>query len=113
MYKYADFDAMMAEVRREEITLKVFGREYSFPAAIPAYIPLELSKYNAEDAVPHAVLLSAARVMFGEALDDWAQHPEFTLDELSLLLKTAFELIAPPIIEGAITEDDVQGAKKK
>lgn len=109
--KFKDFDAQFAEMRQEQITIQVYGKEYGFPAVIPAYLPLEMAKYEGV-GVPPKVMLGAARVLFGEqALAEWSSHADFDIEKLSLLLRSAFDMINGTD-EGdpePMTEDDVPG----
>lgn len=112
--RYYDFDRQFAEMKRETYTMKVFGKEYTFPAVIPADIPLMMARYGDEKNIPVREILNAARRMFGTALDEWRQHPEFGVDNLGDLLRAAFEIIngtdEPETEE--ITEDDAGGETK-
>lgn len=112
--RFKDFDAQFAEMRKEEITIRVYGKEYSFPAAIPAYLPLEMAKYEGE-GIPAKILLGAARVIFGEeALKEWSSHADFDMDKLGLLMRTAFDMINGKDGEEPepVTEDDAPGGNK-
>lgn len=92
--RFRDFDAQFAEMRHETITIKVYGKEYEFPAVIPAYVPLEMAKYEGGQGAPNRVMLNAARVMFGdEALSEWSSHRDFDMQKLGLIIKQAFEMI--------------------
>lgn len=115
--KFKNFDKQFSQMRRDTITLRIFDKDYVFPAVIPALIPLEMARYEGEDNVPASVMLRAARVMYGdEALSDWSHHASFDTEMLGEVIKTTFEMIngqddgdAP---EG-LTEDDVGTSPKK
>lgn len=116
MSKYRDFDAMFSEIKRETLTIKVFGKEYTFPATIPAAIPLELAKYDSDREIPGKTIIRFLTVMFSQpVLDEWTAHREMTVDMLGEILKTVMAMIngndEPEIEE--VTEDDGGSAPKK
>lgn len=111
--KFKDFDRQFAQMRRDTITLRLFGKDYVFPAVIPAFIPLEMARYEDESEVPPKVMLRAARVMFGDdVLAEWSGHAEFSVNMLGQVIKVAFEMINGTD-EGdepeGVTEDDGEG----
>ncbi len=92
--RFYDFDRQFSEMKRETITLRVFGEDYTIPASVPAIIPLELSRYEAEDGVPTKVMFKIVRVLFGDAtLDRWTVNPNFSADMLGEIIKTTFAMI--------------------
>ena len=114
--RYRDFDAQFAEMRQEKITIRLYGKEYEFPAVIPAFIPLEMAKYSGAEGVPNGVMLRAARVMFGDAaLDEWSSHADFDVSKLTAVMKAAFEMVNGEDEDEPepVTEDDVSAEKGK
>lgn len=115
--KYFDFDRQFSEMKRETITLHLFGKDYTIPASIPAVIPLELSRYDDDAGVPTKAMFKIVRALFGDqALGEWTAHPEFSANMLGEVVKTTFKLISgedPEPEPEEITEDDRGAAPKK
>lgn len=113
-----NFDAMIAEMNHETVSFTMFGKTYKILKRMPAVVPLELSLYDDEDGVPSRVIFKAARNIFGEKiLNELCQHPQFTVDVLSELVKWAFEAINGTVEDDEpveLTEDDaVAPAERK
>lgn len=110
--KFIDFDRQFAQMQHDTITIQLFGKQYTVPAIIPAVVPLELARYDDQKAVPTKVILRAARLIFGDALDEWATHPEFSSDMLGDVIKGVFKMINGDADGDAeeITEDDAGDA---
>lgn len=115
--KYLDFDRQFSEMKRETITVRLFGEDVTIPAQIPAIIPIELARYEAKSNVPMPVLIRAANMLFGEKITEWAQRPDFTADMLGEIIVRVFGAINGTD-EGdeepeALTEDDMATAKTR
>lgn len=113
---YHDFDAQFAEMKREHVTFKFFGKEYSIPATIPAILPLELSRYEEGEGVPPSLMFKVIRLMFGDdVLAEWCEHREFTIDMLGEIIKVVFGKIngTEESDDEGVTEDDVGEPVKK
>lgn len=94
MKKYKDFDRMFAEMQGETIPFIAFGEEYQIKKQIPAWIPLEMSSYDDDHAMPAKTVFRAARMIFGEKqLSKLCENPDFTMDKLEIMLRWAFEAI--------------------
>lgn len=106
-----NFDAMIAEMNHETVAFTMFGKTYEIEKRMPATIPLELARYEDEDNVPNSVIFRAAKNIFGDdTLRELCEHPQFTVDVLSELIKWAFDAINgggddPHELE-EMTEDD-------
>lgn len=113
--KFVDFDQMIAEMRRERITFRVFGEDVSFPAQVPALVVLQLMRIPDGEGVPPEVLMYAAGQIFGaEVLEKWTNRSDFSMDMLAELLKAALRLINGDVLDErlSVTEDDVENGRK-
>lgn len=114
---YHDFDAQFAEMNKETITFKFFGKEYTIPATIPAVLPLELSRYDDSEGVPPKLMFKVVRIMFGEdTLNEWCENRDFTIEKLGEIVRVVFLKINgeddATETEG-VTEDDGGGEQVK
>ena len=116
--RFHDFDKQFAEMKRETMAIKLFGREYSFTARIPAWLPLELSRQEEGEEVSNFIMFKAAREIFGDAtVKEWRKLPEFDTNMLTMVIQTVFQMINGTF-EGEdepaeISEDDMGAPAKK
>lgn len=117
-HKFHDFDKQFSEMKRETMTIKMFGREYSFIAKIPAWLPLELSRQEESEEVSNFIMFKAAREIFGEAtVKEWRKLPDFDANMLATVIQTVFQMINGTF-EGdeapsEVSEDDMGKPAKK
>lgn len=92
--RFHDFDKQFSEMKRETMTIKMFGREYTFAAKIPAWLPLELSRQEEGEEVSNFIMFKAAREIFGEAtVKEWRELPDFDTTMLTQVIQTVFQMI--------------------
>lgn len=113
---FRSFDSFISEMKHETASFEMFGKTYEFEKRMPALVPLELANYDAGAIAPKAVIVKAARMIFGDnTIDDLKENPAFTTEVLDELLKWAFEVIngiveAEPV---ELTEDDTATPERK
>ena len=116
--RFHDFDKQFSEMKRETMTIKMFGREYSFIAKIPAWLPLELSRQEEGEEVSNFIMFKAAREIFGdEAVKSFQKIPDFDTNMLATVIQTVFQMINGTF-EGEeesseVSEDDMGEPAKK
>lgn len=72
--RFKDFDEFWSERNVEPLKVKVFGKVYTLPGAIPASVVLALLRAQAEgvqELQPSAVLTLAESLFGKSVLDEW------------------------------------------
>lgn len=116
MVKFHDFDKQFSEMKHETMSIHMFGKDYSFEAKIPAWVPLELSRQEEGEEVSGLVMFKAARDIFGkETVAEWKKLPNFSMDMLSEVIKVVFQMINGTLEDEPqeVSEDDVGADPKK
>ncbi len=92
MTRTIDFDAFRQEQEAEPLVLKLGGKEYQLPSAIPAQLALEIIRIRAQYGPEHDIepqeLDKLGRALFGPDL--WATclgEGHVTIDELPALIQ--------------------------
>mgnify|MGYP003571249869 CR=1 FL=1 len=109
---------MFAEMNRETIPFKIFGKTYEIYKEIPASLVLELARHEQDEDLGTAFLLKAGRAIFGDAmLDEICSNPSFSASQLGTLIRWAFQEIngnGENAGDGEeITEDDTGAQQAK
>lgn len=102
--RYIDFDAFLAEKRRQQepVRVKLFGEEHNLPGSLPAVVPILAVRRAQEglDTVPDTDVLIIAEALFGrERLDQWMTR--LTTDELGELVMQVLALYGDELQERA------------
>lgn len=99
MAKVLEFDTFMQEVKGENLTVRVGGKDYSVPPKIPAIVPLmmaraeKLADQSSRNAAYSKMIFTAADALFGEKAMTEICESGMTVDMLSLLVQKTFALI--------------------
>jgi hypothetical protein len=93
--KVIDFDAFRAEQKAEPVSLKIGGRDYPLPSALPASMALDIirrTEDNASEEIEGAELLRMGEEIFGGKgeFDALLRENKVTLTELPELFKMVF-----------------------
>lgn len=93
-----DFDAFRAERAAEPLTLRLGGKDYTLPPALPAAIALDLIRMRKEKGdtaeVPPEEIERFARLILGEQGEEIIAA--VSIDELGKLLIRLLEVYSPP-----------------
>lgn len=102
MNKVLDFDQFLKEKNSETLTIRVFGKDYSFPAQMPAIVPVMLGRAAEEvDAAQETkITVGALDMLLGKENVDELCQKGMTVPEFRLLAKKIFGMI-----NGAEPED--------
>ncbi len=114
--RFRDFDDMLRETQYDTVTIRVYGKDYSIPARMPAIIPLLMARHEGDPIMTRKVSLFSAEKLFGDqTILEWTANPDFTLEHLDAILRETFVLIyGPPDAEPEEQiEDDVEKAADK
>lgn len=94
MSKHLDFSKLRSELRREPITIDIFGQVEELPPTVPAMVVLtmhDLIEQGPDAVVNERDVMTMAKALFGEErLMRWASKG-LTVEELGALLSWALE----------------------
>jgi len=114
--KIKDFDSFFNEAEGKPIKFKLFGKEESIPASLPAIILVKLNRANKKhknDDLPVDVLLDLSIELFGEKkVESWSRKG-LTSDQLAELIKWAMEQYNPGSAEAEAEVEDEAGESSK
>lgn len=92
--KTIDFDKFMSERNAETFDVVVFGKTYKCKKEIPAIVPLKMARAEqADPAESIKLVFSAAASLFGSEGVENMCADGITFNEMSQLVKKAFDLI--------------------
>ena len=92
--RFRDFDDMLSESRGDTITIRVFGKDYTCDASMPAYVPVMMARYADDPVMSRKITYDAADLLFGEeAVSEWLQHAEMTVEKMDTLIMQVFSMI--------------------
>lgn len=105
----ADFDAFWSELKREPVTVRVFGEEHSLPPALPAAVMLRVlrlqQEHGAATNVPQHELHALAEDLFGaERLGAWLARG-LDVEQLAHLVTWAMSAYGGEAAAGGAGED--------
>ena len=109
MSKMLDFDRFLQEKNKERLSIKVYGKEYTFPPAMPAMVPLRLGRAADEmDSILETkITIQALDSLLGKDNVDELCQKGMTVPEFRLLAKKVFGMI-----NGTLHVDDEDGAQE-
>ena len=92
--RFKSFDDMLAETTNETITIRVYGKDYTIPAQMPAIIPVMMARFEDDPEAMQRLTYLAGDHLFGhEAVTEWASHDGFTKEKLETIVSEVFKMI--------------------
>jgi len=88
--RFRDLDAFLNEIKKEPIEIVVFGKKHKLPAALPAYIMMDILRIQAENGgeLPSHEILNLADKFFGrEVMEGWLKKDDFSMELLAELIR--------------------------
>lgn len=109
MSKMLDFDRFLQEKNKERLSIKVYGKEYTFPPAMPAMVPVMLGRAADEkdSTLETKITIQALDLLLGKDNVDELCQKGMTVPEFRLLAKKVFGMI-----NGTLDDDDEDGAQE-
>lgn len=100
--KFYNFDKFISEKDREQVTVQILGKSYSFNRQIPAILPVLMARQEGiiNRAEQTKLLMKAADVLFGSKAVDQMCADGLATDDFVVIIQKAFELV------GSNEEDD-------
>ena len=109
MANFKDFDAAFAEMHKEKVKFKAFGKEYWIRKEVPAFVVLEMARHENDETLSTKFLFRAGEAIFGKkTLDELCANEGFSSEMLASMIKWAFDVINGKEEEEPeeVTEDD-------
>ena len=90
-----DFDAFMAEKKKEPIIVRIFGEEYQVKPEIPAIVPVMMARANEEmsDQETSRLVLQAGDILFGKENIMKLCEKGIGVEDLGTLIRQIFDMI--------------------
>lgn len=90
-----DFDAFMAERKKEPIIVRIFGEEYQVKPEIPAIVPVMMARANEEmsDQETSRLVLQAGDILFGKENIMKLCEKGIGVEDLGTLIRQIFDMI--------------------
>ena len=103
MKKVLDFDKFLQEKNKELLTIKIYGKEYSFPAEMPAIVPVLLARAAEEVDIAQEskITVGALDMLLGKESVDELCNKGLTVPEFRELAKKIFGMI-----NGTVSDDE-------
>ncbi len=73
--RFVDFDAARAERRREPVVVRLFGRDWELPPALPARVVVDVIRYHRQGRKDTDLTLAEVMSLMGQIV------PEATLEQ--------------------------------
>ena len=107
MKKVLDFDQFLQEKNKELLTIKAYGKEYTFPAEMPTIVPVMLARAAEEvdTAQESKITVGALDMLLGKENVDELCQKGLTVPEFRLLAKKIFGMINGALPENEETQE--------
>jgi len=87
--RFIDFDPFIKEVQKDPLVIKLFDKQYTLPASLPASVMLRILRLQAEhegELPPHEILFLAEEFMGKNVMEELLANNNFSLEIMGQLI---------------------------